>query len=54
MPPVILLTGAGAGDDMAMVTWSLYFALGPGDVARDVGRRSNLQGGLACTRPCWG
>ena len=37
-----------------MVTRSLYFALGPGDAARDVRRRSNLQGRLACTRLNWG
>ena len=37
-----------------MVTRSLYFALGPGDAARDIGHRYNLQGGLACTRLNWG
>ena len=37
-----------------MVARSLYFALGPCDAAHDVGRRSNLQGGLACTRLNWG
>ena len=38
----------------AVVARSLCFALGPGDAARDIGRRSNLQGRLACTRLNWG
>ena len=37
-----------------MVAQSLSFTPGPGDAARDIRCRSNLQGRLACTRPCWG
>ena len=37
-----------------MVARSLYFALGPGDMACDVGHCSNLQGRPACTRLNWG
>ena len=37
----------------AVVTRSLHFTLGPGDAARDIGHRFNLQRGLGCTRPIW-